>query len=277
MEVENPLVEEGGLRRRALFHRLYAEGIVEVGIPEALAVPRTAVLAPGQRPVVYVDRGGGVYEQRVVKLGRAGDDLWEILEGLQEGESIVTSGNLLLDGQAQLNQVVQEASSHTEHSHPTNSTQAAALSLSEAQQGALRDLFSLADALGRSLAADDLERVNQEVERASPVFVRVRELFQDQDPWVSRLGALQAAGSLAKAPDLAAARRSFLPLSMAVVEWARAVRAQEPFTSLKIYRCPMVDKAVAGADKEGYWIQQQGPLRNPFFGAKMLECGVEVK
>jgi membrane fusion protein, copper/silver efflux system len=37
-----------------------------------------------------------------VKLGRAGDNLWEILEGVKEGERVVTSGNMLIDGQAQL-------------------------------------------------------------------------------------------------------------------------------------------------------------------------------
>ena len=41
--------------------------------------------------------------------------------------------------------------------------------------------------------------------------------------------------------------------------------------------CPMVNQAVPGAPKNGFWIQFQGPLRNPYFGADMLECGTEVK
>jgi hypothetical protein len=39
----------------------------------------------------------------------------------------------------------------------------------------------------------------------------------------------------------------------------------------------MADRAVKGAPKRVRWIQSEGPLRNPLFGAKMLDCGTEVK
>ena len=71
--------------------------------PEVLTVARTAVLWPGKTPCVYVEKQPGVYEQRSVKLGRKGDEDWEVLDGLKEGERVVTSGNMLIDGQAQLN------------------------------------------------------------------------------------------------------------------------------------------------------------------------------
>lgn len=104
VEIQNPLVEENGRKRRELYHKLYAEGVVKVDGPEVLAVPRSAVLSAGAQPVVYIDQGGGAYEQREVKLGRAGDNLWEVLDGLSEGDRIVTAGNMLIDSQAQLNQ-----------------------------------------------------------------------------------------------------------------------------------------------------------------------------
>src|SRR6185503_15978434 len=90
--------------RRELFHRVFAEAIVKTETPNVLAIPRTAVLATGRRTLVYVDKGQGLYEQRSITLGRAGDDLWEVLDGLKPGERIVTTGNLLLDAQAQLEQ-----------------------------------------------------------------------------------------------------------------------------------------------------------------------------
>ena len=80
-----------------------AQGLVELDAPVVLAVPRTAVLWPGNSPRVYVEKSPGIYEQRTVKLGLAGDAVYELLEGLTEGERVVTSGNLLIDGQAQLN------------------------------------------------------------------------------------------------------------------------------------------------------------------------------
>ena len=39
--------------------------------------------------------GQGAYQQRRVILGRPGDDFWEVLEGLNEGERVVASGNML--------------------------------------------------------------------------------------------------------------------------------------------------------------------------------------
>ena len=104
VDIPNPIIERDGRTHRELFRRLYAEAVVKVDLPEVLTVPRSAVLAPGTQPVVYVDKGRGTYEQRRVHLGRAGDDSWEVLEGVSEGERIVTAGNLLIDAQAQLNQ-----------------------------------------------------------------------------------------------------------------------------------------------------------------------------
>ena len=111
VELQNPLITVQGKARRELLHKTYAEANVRLDAPEVLALPRSAVLHTGDRTVVYVDKGGGVYEQRRVQLGRAGDEHWEILDGVKPGERIVTTGNLLIDGQAQLNSQATEASS----------------------------------------------------------------------------------------------------------------------------------------------------------------------
>jgi Cu(I)/Ag(I) efflux system membrane fusion protein len=113
VELQNPLITVQGKARRELLHKTYAEAVVKLDTPEVLALPRSAVLHTGDRAVVYVDKGGGAYEQRRVKLGRAGDEQWEILDGVKEGERIVTTSNLLIDGQAQLNSQATEAGSPT--------------------------------------------------------------------------------------------------------------------------------------------------------------------
>ncbi len=43
------------------------------------------------------------YELREVKLGRSGDALREVLNGVKEDEQVVTSAGVLLDGQARMN------------------------------------------------------------------------------------------------------------------------------------------------------------------------------
>ncbi len=85
-----------------LRHRQTASARVVSESPDVLVVPRSAVLFTQKDPVVYVDHGGGGYEPRTVKLGRAGDDAYEVLAGLHEGDHVVTEGALLIDAQAQV-------------------------------------------------------------------------------------------------------------------------------------------------------------------------------
>lgn len=85
-----------------LRHRQTATARVISETPAALLVPRSAVLFTQREPVVYLDQGGGGYEPRTVKLGRAGDDSYEVLAGLEEGDQVVTQGALLIDAQAQV-------------------------------------------------------------------------------------------------------------------------------------------------------------------------------
>ena len=88
---------------RHLLHRQTAYGRVVSQSPDVLLVPRAAVLFTQREPVVYLDVGGHAYEPRHVKLGRAGDDAYEVLSGLEAGDHVVTQGALLIDGQAQIN------------------------------------------------------------------------------------------------------------------------------------------------------------------------------
>ena len=103
-KLSDSLTHVDGIKRWRPFDGFYAEGRVIVDTPEVLAVPRSAVLSPNGEPFVYVDTGGGRYEQRKIKLGRLGDDYAEVLGGLKQYESIVTSGALLIDSEAQISQ-----------------------------------------------------------------------------------------------------------------------------------------------------------------------------
>jgi membrane fusion protein, copper/silver efflux system len=69
---------------------------------KALVVPKEAVLDTGLRQLVFLDRGEGAYVPYPVKLGRRSQDSVEVLEGLKEGDRIVTSANFLLDAESKL-------------------------------------------------------------------------------------------------------------------------------------------------------------------------------
>jgi Cu(I)/Ag(I) efflux system membrane fusion protein len=69
---------------------------------KTLVVPKEAVLETGLRQLVFLDHGEGAYAPYPVKLGRRNQDSVEVLEGIKEGDRIVTSANFLLDAESKL-------------------------------------------------------------------------------------------------------------------------------------------------------------------------------
>lgn len=65
-------------------------------------VPSEAVLDSGTRQIVFVAKPEGYFEPREVKLGPQVDGQAVVLSGLEAGETIVTSGNFLIDSESRL-------------------------------------------------------------------------------------------------------------------------------------------------------------------------------
>ena len=262
VELDNPIIEG----RRLLLHRLYADGIVHLDAPEVLAVPRTAVIQTGAEAVVYVDEGKGVYSRRVVKLGRRGDEVVEVLAGLKEGDKVVTNGNLLMDGQAEMNRSFSASPSK------------AAPALSDAQRKAVENFIKAADAIAAALAKDDLAAFNKTGPDAMSVVESLSAAFADRADLADALKILNEARHLHAAADLDAARKMFLSFSTAAVAVLEPLRKGDKPVEVEVFECPMVNKAVPDAPKKGKWLQLAGTeIRNPYFGAEMLDCGAKVK
>ncbi|MCC7221593.1 MAG: efflux RND transporter periplasmic adaptor subunit [Candidatus Contendobacter sp.] len=96
IELPNP---QGRLRPA-----MYASVLLAAGSGRApvLTVPASAVLQSGVRQVVLVELGEGRYQPREVRIGRRGDEQVQVLEGLSDGERVVTSANFLIDAESNL-------------------------------------------------------------------------------------------------------------------------------------------------------------------------------
>jgi Cu(I)/Ag(I) efflux system membrane fusion protein/cobalt-zinc-cadmium efflux system membrane fusion protein len=78
-------------------------------VKQALVVPAEAVLYSGEKNTVFVALEGGKFEPRRVKLGLRDDQGHiEIVQGLFEGESIVTSAQFMLDSESKLQEAIQK-------------------------------------------------------------------------------------------------------------------------------------------------------------------------
>ena len=86
----------------ALKPEMYAHATIRVPLSKSPVVPSTAVLSNGKHDIVWVQLEQGHFEPRTVTLGHRSGEFYQILGGLQEGETIAVSGAYLLDSESQL-------------------------------------------------------------------------------------------------------------------------------------------------------------------------------
>jgi Cu(I)/Ag(I) efflux system membrane fusion protein len=82
--------------------QMFTDVELKVNLGQKLAVPDDAVIDTGLRKIVYVDKGDGYFEPRVVTTGLRAEKLIEILSGLKAGEKIASAANFLIDSEAKL-------------------------------------------------------------------------------------------------------------------------------------------------------------------------------
>ncbi len=81
---------------------MFGEVTVERPARDVVRVPADALVRSGADDVVFVARDTGRFEPRRVRTGEVGRDFAEVLEGLTEGEAVVTRANFLIDSESRL-------------------------------------------------------------------------------------------------------------------------------------------------------------------------------
>ncbi|QMU61285.1 MAG: efflux RND transporter periplasmic adaptor subunit [Gammaproteobacteria bacterium] len=86
----------------ALKPDMYAEVKLVAEFGHRLVVPEEAVMIAGDSRVVFVDLGEGKLKPVKVKTGRRVNNVIEIVDGLELGDIVVTSGNFLIASETKL-------------------------------------------------------------------------------------------------------------------------------------------------------------------------------
>jgi membrane fusion protein, copper/silver efflux system len=86
----------------ALKPGMFADVTLERPLGRVLTVPESAVMTTGTRSIVFVAKEGGRFEPREVETGTRVDAYFEIREGLQPGDQVVTQANFLVDSESRL-------------------------------------------------------------------------------------------------------------------------------------------------------------------------------
>ena len=247
--------------------------------PSSMYVPRSALLMAGEDSVVYVETDSNRFEIRPVILGPLLQDRAIIIDGLQPGEKVATSGNFLIDSQMQLAgkpsliDPTRAVAKQQVRNEPLGLPDVAFATVRGEAGDQLETLYKAYFRIQKSLAADQrpTEADAGELRRTS------LSLSASTEPGLSK-AAQELIATIAKHSEhlhhleIDKARHdAFRPISHAIVKLASHVRgdqASEPFHQMF---CPMVK---GGA---GDWLQPDSTLLNPYWGSQMLPCGDVVR
>ncbi len=81
---------------------MYANVELAPDLGERLQVPDSAVVYTGPRRLVFLDLGEGRLRPQEVRLGVKVGDRYEVIEGLEEGQLVVTSGNFIVASESRI-------------------------------------------------------------------------------------------------------------------------------------------------------------------------------
>ncbi|WP_031436471.1 efflux RND transporter periplasmic adaptor subunit [Methylobacter tundripaludum] len=84
---------------------LFTEVTIYAGKQEdAVVIPSEAVIRSGAKNQVFVVRGVGKFEPRLITTGLSSNSEIAVLDGLKEGEEVVTSAQFLIDSESKLHE-----------------------------------------------------------------------------------------------------------------------------------------------------------------------------
>lgn len=255
-----------GRLRPGMFAQAVVEGEVGGGT-SYLVSPASAVLFTGRRSVVYVETPGhdGTYELREVRLGPKAGPVYPVLEGLSEGERVVSRGAFVVDADLQLK------GGRSMMTLPDDeSSTSPRLQVSEEMLDVLRPVVEQYLRVQQHLAADELDQARSALGELAAMVntVDLPGPVEAAEAWSARASALAGHARHAVASkEPGELRSAFEKISAEVVTLLR-VFGNPTEAELSIAFCPM-----AFDEKGAQWVQREGAVANPYYGSAMLRCG----
>lgn len=236
---------------------------------DPLVIPATAPLYTGARAVVYVaDRDApGQFTGRLVKLGPVAADNVVVLDGLQEGEQVVSHGAFKIDSALQLlaRPSMMNPEPNAEVTEMTMEPAPERISIPESAVIPLQELTASYLIISQALSMDDEPTARAELIALKGAADRLAEALDETDA--------RSVKHLADSVLEVFSTPGIQPLRAGFDDWSRTLiflTARFGTQAEKMIRvhCPMAFDN-RGAD----WFQTAGDISNPYFGPAMLRCG----
>ncbi|HEY8946869.1 MAG TPA: efflux RND transporter periplasmic adaptor subunit [Polyangiaceae bacterium] len=86
---------------------MYADVAIELGEQAGVVIPREALVDTGEHQYVFVAKEGGRFEPRLVGVGARSGERVQIVSGLRESETVVTTANFMIDSESRLRATIE--------------------------------------------------------------------------------------------------------------------------------------------------------------------------
>ena len=248
---------------------MFVTGIIDdtsQNLSNNISIPSSAVLWTGERSLVYVKvyRDEPVFEMREITLGARQSNRYQVLNGLQNGDEIVTHGTFTIDAAAQLQGKKSMMNQSKVQKEAAFSEMKIRLSPDFQMnfKSILKPYFKMKDAF----VASKPEQVSafakallQETEKLSAP--TENELLQHH-----LLQIKTNLKTIIAQKDLEFQRKSFVKLNQNLVPIAINLKDQHP--KVYVQKCPM-----ANNNQGAFWLSNDEEIKNPYYGEKMIGCG----
>lgn len=274
---------------------MFVEGKIKVITSingQVISIPSSSILWTGERSVVYLKTNPNepVFEMREITLGNMVGDNYEVLDGLNNGDEIVTNGTFTLDAAAQLqgkksmmnkeggkvmtgHEVHLGMEATNTNNNIDHSKMNERIEVSEKFQNQLKRVFENYVILKDAFVKDNSTEVNKAAKAITNSLSKIdMKLLSDKNShnhWMKLNSEIKSsANSIGLETEIEKQRNHFKHLS------SHLKRAIEIFgINQKVFNlfCPMADD-----NKGAYWLSNEDKVLNPYFGKAMIACG-EVK
>ena len=251
-------------------------------------VPSTAILWTGESSVVYIKTNPNepIFEMREIQLGKDFGDNYEVLQGLNAGDEIVTNGTFTIDAAAQLKgkksmmnkeggSVVTAHEGHksmqaNENNNPVASPDHKRVIVPNEFKQQLGLVFESYIGAKEALVEDDFDKVKENagslLNNLNKVQMGLITESKSHQLWMKVEKQIQnLASEMEAAKNISQQRTQFKELSKAITNAVQMYGIGQP-----VYNqfCPMAN------DNHGaYWLSNDKNVLNPYFGSAMLACG----
>ena len=275
-------------KKREFKTGMFVEGTIENTISDkeqGLMIPSSAILWTGERSVVYLKTNPDepIFEMKEITIGKQIGEQYEVIDGLQRGDEIVTNGTFTVDASSQLQgkkSMMNKEGGKTMTGHEgylememSSIIKNERLKVSVKFQEQLKIVFNNYIKLKDALVKDDADDVIIEAKNTLSSLTKVDiKLLKDEkahtDWMVLHKEIKSSVSSISEETNIKAHRSHFKRLSMHLTSAIETFGINEIVYS---QYCPMADN-----NNGAYWLSEQKKVINPYFGEAMLTCG-EVK